>query len=66
MTALHAADIGISVENAVPVAKDAANIILLEEFSVLKDGIEEEGRRFKTRSSIFACGFLRISGTCFR
>lgn len=42
VTALKAADVGISVENAVPVAKDAADIILLEKnFSVLKDGIEE-------------------------
>ena len=48
VTALHAADIGISVENAVPVAKDAANIILLEKsFSVLKDGIEEGRKTFQ-------------------
>lgn len=48
VTALHAADIGISVENAVPVAKDAANIILLEKnFSVLRDGIEEGRKTFQ-------------------
>lgn len=48
VTALRGADIGISVENAVPVAKDAANIILLEKnFSVLKDGIEEGRKTFQ-------------------
>ena len=48
VTALHAADVGISVENAVSVAKDAANIILLEKsFSVLKDGIEEGRKTFQ-------------------
>ncbi len=48
VTALKSADIGISVENAVPVAKDAANIILLEKnFSVLKDGIEEGRKTFQ-------------------
>lgn len=48
VTALHSADVGISVENAVPVAKDAANIILLEKnFSVLKDGIEEGRKTFQ-------------------
>jgi Mg2+-importing ATPase len=48
VTALQAADVGISVENAVPVAKDAANIILLEKnFSVLRDGIEEGRKTFQ-------------------
>lgn len=48
VTALKAADVGLSVENAVPVAKDAANIILLEKnFSVLKDGIEEGRKTFQ-------------------
>ncbi len=42
---LHSADVGISVDRAVDVAKDAADLILLEhDLSVLKDGVLE-GRR---------------------
>src|SRR5207244_1232632 len=44
---LHAADVGISVANAVDVAKDAADIILLERsLAVLHDGILEGRRAF--------------------
>jgi Mg2+-importing ATPase len=43
--ALHAADIGISVESATEVAKDAADIVLLDkDLGVLADGVRE-GRR---------------------
>ena len=43
--ALHAADVGISVDSAADVAKDAADIILLEKsLGVLADGVRE-GRR---------------------
>lgn len=43
--ALHAADVGISVDTATDVAKDAADIILLEKsLAVLADGVAE-GRR---------------------
>jgi Mg2+-importing ATPase len=43
--ALHAADVGISVDTATDVAKDAADVILLEkDLGVLADGIRE-GRR---------------------
>jgi len=45
--ALRSADVGISVENAVDVAKDAADIILLEKrLSVLHDGVVEGRRSF--------------------
>jgi Mg2+-importing ATPase len=43
--ALHAADVGISVDGAVDVAKEAADLILLEhDLNVLEDGVLE-GRR---------------------
>ncbi|TDU83876.1 Mg2+-importing ATPase [Kribbella voronezhensis] len=43
--ALHAADVGISVDSAVDVAKDAADVILLaKDLDVLADGVAE-GRR---------------------
>jgi Mg2+-importing ATPase len=45
--ALHAADVGISVENAVDVAKDAADLVLLEQgLDVLRRGIEEGRQTF--------------------
>ncbi|MDI3317848.1 MAG: magnesium-translocating P-type ATPase [Bacillota bacterium] len=45
--AMHAADIGISVENAVDIAKEAADIILLErDLRVVVDGIIEGRRTF--------------------
>ena len=44
---LHAADVGISVEGAVDVAKQAADIVLLEKnLAVLKDGVLEGRRTF--------------------
>jgi P-type Mg2+ transporter len=45
--ALRSADVGISVQNAVDVAKDAADIILLEKrLAVLHDGVVEGRRSF--------------------
>jgi P-type Mg2+ transporter len=45
--ALRSADVGISVQNAVDVAKDAADIILLEKrLGVLHDGVMEGRRSF--------------------
>ena len=41
-SALHVADVGISVDSAVDVAKDAADIVLLEKnLGVLADGVRE-------------------------
>jgi P-type Mg2+ transporter len=41
-SALHAADVGISVDGAVDVAKEAADIVLLEtNFTVLVEGVQE-------------------------
>ena len=45
--ALHAADVGISVNTAVDVAKDAADLVLLEhDLDILRDGVEEGRRTF--------------------
>ena len=46
-SALHAADVGISVEGAVDVAKEAAEIVLLERgLDVLIEGVREGRRTF--------------------
>ncbi len=45
--ALHAADVGISVEGAVDVAKESAQIVLLEkDLGVLAEGVREGRRTF--------------------
>lgn len=45
--ALHTADVGISVDNAVDVAKEAADFVLLkQDLDVLRQGIEEGRRTF--------------------
>lgn len=45
--ALHAADVGISVDGAVDVAKEAADLVLLEhDLSVLVEGVREGRRTF--------------------
>jgi Mg2+-importing ATPase len=44
---LHSADVGISVENAVDVAKEAADFVLLkQDLDVLREGIEEGRKTF--------------------
>ncbi len=46
-TAIHAADVGISVDSAVDVAKEAADIVLLEQdLAVLVRGVAEGRRTF--------------------
>ena len=45
--ALHAADVGISVDTAVDVAKDAADFVLLkQDLDILREGIDEGRRTF--------------------
>ncbi len=58
-SALHAADIGISVNNAVDVAKEAAQLVMLEhDLSVLIEGVKE-GR--KTFANTMKYIFMAIS-----
>ena len=58
-SALHAADIGISVNNAVDVAKEAAQLVMMEhDLSVLLDGVKE-GR--KTFANTLKYIFMAIS-----
>jgi Mg2+-importing ATPase len=46
-TALHTADVGLSVDSAVDVARDAADFVLLErDLEVLVDGVREGRRTF--------------------
>ncbi len=46
-SALHAADVGISVDDAVDVAKEAAEIVLMEkDLQVLVEGVQEGRRTF--------------------
>ena len=52
--ALHAADVGISVDTAVDVAKDASDLILLEQdLDILREGIDEVERHLPTHSSTY-------------
>jgi len=47
VAAIHAADVGISTDNAVDVARDAADFVLLDKgLSVLAEGIREGRRSF--------------------
>jgi P-type Mg2+ transporter len=47
VSAIHAADVGISVENAVDVAREAADFVLMEkDLSVLVEGIKEGRKTF--------------------
>jgi Mg2+-importing ATPase len=56
---LHSADVGISVANAVDVAKEAADLVLLkQDLDVLREGIEE-GR--KTFANTLKYVFMAVS-----
>lgn len=63
---MHAADVGISVVNGVDVARDAANIILLEkDLAVLNDGIREGRSSFANIMKYIVMGTSSNFGNMF-
>ncbi len=63
---MHAADVGISVVNGVDVARDAANIILLEkDLQVLDDGIREGRSSFANIMKYIVMGTSSNFGNMF-
>ncbi|WP_277872995.1 magnesium-translocating P-type ATPase [Raineyella fluvialis] len=64
--ALHAADVGISVDTATDVAKDAADVILLEkDLDVLADGVTEGRRIFANTIKYVMMGTSSNFGNMF-
>ena len=63
--ALHAADVGISVDGAADVARDAADLILLEhDLSVVRDAVTFGRATVRNVAKYILMGRARISGTC--
>jgi len=64
--ALHAADVGISVDSATDVAKDAAEVVLLEKsLDVLADGVAEGRRIFANTIKYVLMGTSSNFGNMF-
>ena len=65
-TSLRAADVGISVENAVDVAKESADIILLrKDLKVLNDGVMEGRKTFGNTMKYILMGISSNFGNMF-
>ena len=63
---LKAADVGISVNNAVDVAKETADIILLQKsLHVIKDGVIEGRKTFRNTMKYVLMGFSSNFGNMF-
>jgi hypothetical protein len=64
--ALHAADVGVSVDSATDVAKDAADVLLLEkDLGVLADGVTEGRRVFANTIKYLLMGTSSNFGNMF-
>jgi len=64
--ALHAADVGISVDSAVDVAKDAADLILLDkDLGILHEGVREGRRTFSNVMKYIMMGTSSNFGNMF-
>lgn len=64
--ALHAADVGVSVDSAADVAKDAADIVLLQkDLAVLTDGVVEGRRIFGNTMKYVLMGTSSNFGNMF-
>jgi Mg2+-importing ATPase len=64
--ALHAANVGISVDSAVDVAKEAADLVLLEhDLNVLQEGVREGRRTFGNVTKYIMMGTSSNFGNMF-